>query len=257
VATPRVLLYDIENAPTLGWVWDLYETNVVAVEAEWYMLSFAWKWLDETRTHVLALDDFPGYERHPEDDKHLVKALHALFDEAEVTIAHNGDRFDRRKANARFLVHGMLPPSPYRTIDTLKVARRHFMFSSNKLGDLGQVLGLGGKAETGGWRTWRGCMAGDPKSWATMKKYNKQDVNLLEQIYRKLLPWIDNHPNMATLSGKPDSCPKCGAPGASLIVRGWRTLSTLSYPRLQCRKCGGYCRGRLASKDGARPDYVN
>jgi hypothetical protein len=220
------------------------------------MLSFAWKWLGEKRTHVLALDDFPGYKRDPENDKKLVKELHRLFDEADVTIGHNGDQFDRRKANARFVANGLLPPSPYRTVDTLKVARRHFMFSSNKLDDLGQVLGVGRKAATGGWRTWRGCMAGDPAAWATMKKYNRQDVDLLEQVYLRLLPWMENHPNMALLSGRPDACPKCGAAG-QMVSRGTLLRArSMVYARYQCRACGGYSQDRISDPTHPRPDFV-
>jgi hypothetical protein len=254
---PRVLIYDIENAPLLSWVWSARDIDhVVAIESEWYMLSFAWKWLGDKRTQVLGLDDFRGYERDPENDKRLCRELHKLFDEADITIAHNGDQFDRRKANARFVANGLGPPSPYRTVDTLKVARRHFMFSSNKLDDLGQALGVGRKAPTGGWRTWRGCMAGDPASWSTMKKYNKQDVDLLEQVYLRLLPWMDNHPNMATLCAMPDACPKCGTPGR-MQRRGTRhTARSLSYIRFYCRSCGGYSHARFADKDHPKPEYV-
>ena len=226
------------------------------VEAEWYLLSFAWRWQGEKKVHVLGLDDFPGYKPGSENDKPLAKALHALFDEADVTIAHNGDRFDRRKANARFLVHKLPPPSPYRTVDTLKVARQHFMFNSNRLGDLGKQLGIGTKLATGGFGTWRGCMTGDPAAWATMKKYNKQDVVLLEEIYDRLLPWMTNHPNMANIASTPDACPKCGAVGR-MIVRGYYHVQTLTYPKYQCRTCLSLPpRSGAPSRRLAKPEYV-
>ena len=71
-----------------------------------------------------------------------------MFDEADVVIAHNGDKFDMRKANARFGHYE--PPMPVQQVDTLKVARKYFKFESNKLGDLGEHLGLGNKEVTGG-----------------------------------------------------------------------------------------------------------
>ncbi len=33
-------------------------------------------------------------------------------------------------------------------------------------------------------------MEGDDKAWAEMKKYQIQDVNLLVDLYEKLLPWF-------------------------------------------------------------------
>jgi hypothetical protein len=35
-------------------------------------------------------------------------------------------------------------------------------------------------------------MADDPKAWALMGRYNRQDVKLLEKLYVALLPWIQN-----------------------------------------------------------------
>lgn len=251
----RVLIYDLETSPNLGWIWGKYEQNVLAYEQEWFILSFAYKWLGEKTTHVLALPDFAGYAKNPHDDTALVQALWNLFDQADIVIAHNGDAFDQKKSNARFLAHGFDPPMPYRSIDTLKIARRYFKFNSNKLGDLGTALQVGGKAETGGFNTWLGCMSGDKASWAKMKKYNKQDVVLLEKIYFKLRPWMDNHPGMNLLNDHLDSCPKCDL--GPLQKRGTRQTKTLTYHRYQCQNCGGWSSGRQAIRAFERVNYVN
>ena len=141
----RILLYDIETSPNLAWVWGKYEQNVIEYDREWHMLCFAYKWLGDRTTHVLSLPDFKTYKRDPEDDKELVAALYALFDEADVVIAHNGDSFDQKKAHARFVYHNMTPPAPYKQIDTKKVAKRYFNFDSNKLDDLGSARAGGGE----------------------------------------------------------------------------------------------------------------
>ncbi len=67
----RIVFIDIETAPSLGWVWGKWEQNVIDFKADWYMLSFAWKWLGEKSVHVLGLDDFPEYEKDKTNDKHL------------------------------------------------------------------------------------------------------------------------------------------------------------------------------------------
>lgn len=246
----KTLVFDIETAPTLGWVWQLWDTNVIEVESEWYMLCFAYKWLDEKKTHVVKLTDFKkDYKANPENDKKVVEALWKLFDEADVIIAHNGDRFDIRSSNARFLVHGLTPPSPYKTVDTLKVARRHFKFNSNKLDDLGQYLKIGRKIRTGGKDLWMDCLRGDLKAWDRMGKYNIQDVVLLEKLYYKFLPWINNHPIFDI-----DSCP-CGS--KKLTKQGTRQKGASVYQRYRCTRCGKWLRGRLPEKGFDKPQFVN
>ena len=251
----RVLLYDIETAPNLVHTWGLYEENALEVVRPWYILCFAYKWLDESSITVVALPDFEkDYKKDPEDDYQVVKRLHELFNEADIIIAHNGNSFDQKKVNARFLVHGFDPPTHYAQIDTLKEARKYFRFGSNRLNDLGITLDLGEKVQTGGYHLWRGCMDGDIASWRKMKKYNKQDVALLEKVYKTLRPWIANHPNVSVLNGLIDGCPKCGS--NKLQKRGLKYNKTTTYQAYQCQSCRGYCRSRI-SMEQEKPDFVN
>lgn len=54
----RILLFDIENAPSLGYFYDMSkEYNIIEIVEHSYMLSFAYKWLHEKRIHVRALPD--------------------------------------------------------------------------------------------------------------------------------------------------------------------------------------------------------
>lgn len=254
----RVLFYDIETAPILATVWGKWEQNIIWSEQDWYMLCFAYKWGTEGKVHVVSQDQFKGYKAGSEDDSEVVKALHALFEEADIVIAHNGNSFDQKKSQARMLINGLAPPAPYKQIDTKLVARRYFNFTSNKLDDLGTYLGLGNKVQTGGYQLWKSCMAGDKKAWKKMKTYNKQDVVLLEQIYLKLRPWITNHPNMARLTDRPDACPKCTVEG-QMQSRGTRVSNVGKYRRYQCQACGGWCARREALKkdEDVKPSYVN
>lgn len=251
---PRVLLLDIETTPSLGWVWGKWEQNVIEFEKEWYIMCFAYKWLGDKKTHVVALPDFKRYKSHPEDDSCVVEALYKLFNEADIIIAHNGDRFDIKKVQAKFIEHGLTPPSPFKSIDTLKVAKKYFAFNSNKLDDLGNLFKVGRKVTHSGFSLWKGCMSGDVASWRKMKAYNKQDVVLLEKVYRKMIPWIGQHPNMAMLSENSKACPKCGA--NALRKNGVRVTQTTRYQQMICNNCGGY--SRATSKDPVdKPEYTN
>lgn len=246
IKRPKILLFDIETAPNLAYVWGKYQQDVIEFESEWYILCFAYKWLDDKKTHVVSLPDFKNYKDNPEDDSALVKELHTLFDEADIIIAHNGDNFDLRKTNARFLYHGLTPPSPYKSIDTLKMARKYFKFNSNRLDDLGKILNLGEKNHTGGFSLWKGCLNGNKTSWKQMADYNKQDVVLLEKVYKALLPWIHNHPNRGLLEGKRVACPNCS--GSNVQRRGFNYTRVGKYQRWQCTDCGAWSQERKTEK---------
>jgi DNA polymerase elongation subunit (family B) len=235
VPEPKILLFDIETAPSLGWVWGKWQTDVIEFDKDWHLLSFAWKWLDEKKINVLALPDFPGYDRNRECDKKLVTELWKLLSEADVVVGHNIDKFDIRKANARFVIHGLKPPSPYKTVDTLKLSRSKFKYDSNRLDDLGRYLGVGRKLPNTGKSLWLGCMSGDKRSWAMMRRYNAQDVALLERVYLKLRAWSTTHPNLSFFT-RADSCPVCQSD--ELHRDGYRYLRTGKRQQFECESCG-------------------
>lgn len=238
----KVLLIDIETTPNLGWVWGKYEQDVLKFEKESYMLSFTAKWIGSQKTITYGLVDFPDYEKNRECDKELVKKLWELLDEADVVVGHNGDNFDIKKTNSRFIVNGLNPPSPYKTVDTLKIAKKHFKFNSNKLDDLGATLNVGRKINTGGFKLWLDCMAGNKEAWKKMKLYNKQDVLLLEKIYLKLRPWLATHPNIGVTVDK-QACHTCGS--LKTQRRGYNYTKQSKYPRIHCTSCGSWFQGPL------------
>ena len=237
----KVLLVDIETAPDLGYTWGKWEQNVIEFKEDWYILCFVAKWLDSPKLMVHKQPDFPVFKKDKTNDLGVIKALWKLFDEADVIIAHNGNAFDIKKANARFLVHGMNPPSPYKTIDTKLVAKRYFKFDSNSLDELGRYLKLGRKVQHKGFALWLECMAGNLKSWAEMIRYNKQDVILLEKVYLKLRGWMTNHPNYNFVDQTIRNCPNCGK--HTLQARGSVKTITSEYKRYYCTNCGAWSRG--------------
>lgn len=243
----KILIFDIETSPNIGYTWGKYEQNVVEFTQDWHIMSVAWKWLGENKTHVVALPDFPTlYKKDKTNDVNVVAQLHALFDKADIIIAHNGDQFDIKKANARFVAHGFPPPSDYKQLDTKKIAKQYFKFDSNKLDDLGKYLGLGRKIDTGGFELWKGCMSGDKSAWRKMCAYNKQDVILLEKIYLKMRPWIRRHPNVAVLENR-GKCPSCT--GERLQKRGFTLLGTKTrVQRYQCQDCASWTNEKLITK---------
>jgi DNA polymerase elongation subunit (family B) len=235
---PKVLLFDIETTPHLGFTWGKYDQTVVGFSKHSHLLSFSAKWLREAIV-TKGLIDYPGYRKDRHNDKALIQDLWRLLDEADIVVAHNGRAFDTKKVNARFSFHHIAPPAPYKIVDTKEMSKKYFNFTSNSLDDISQYLGVGKKMPTAGFELWLDCMAGVPEAWATMKAYNAHDVVLLEAIYLHMLPWMEQHPNMSSLM-EGTVCPKCGS--THIHSRGEIRTQSSVYRKFQCQDCGGWGR---------------
>lgn len=254
----KILLWDIETSPIIGYSWGVWQTDLIEVLYDWQVLSIAWKWLGDKKTHVIGQDDFKDWKPGFNNDIHVIEKAHSLLDEADLVVAHNGDSFDQRKVTARMMVHQMKPPSPYKQVDTKKIAKRYASFSRNNLKYLANDLkNKNKKSNPGGFSTWEGCLKGDKKSWKKLKEYNKQDIESLEELYLKLLPWIQNHPNLGRLTNQIEVCPKCGS--SKLQKQGYRVSNVAKYQRMQCQDCGGWCAARISENKNTdqKPAYVN
>ena len=250
------LIYDIETLPIVGTVWGKYEQNLIWSIQDWSILGFSYRWAGQRmKTQSVFISDFGLYKKDPTSDYEVVKILHELFSKADIVVAHNGNSFDQKKAQARMILHGLPPPAPYLQVDTKLVARRNFAFTSNKLDDLGEYFGFGKKLKTDA-DLWRKCMAGDMKAMKYMRTYCNRDVELLEKIYLKMRPWDTQHPNMANIADRPDAC-RLGCEGFGFVSAGWKYTRTGKYRRWQCKndECRAYNAGRKMEK-GEKPEMV-
>ena len=240
----KILLLDIETSPNTAHVWGLWQQNVSInqlMESS-YVLCYAAKWLNE--------DDMFFDSVQKSKPKAMLKGIHGLLNEADAVVHYNGTKFDIPTLNKEFLLHRFNPPSPYKQIDTKLVAKRYFKFDSNKLDDLGDYLKIGRKMNTGGFGLWKGCMKGDKKSWRIMKDYNKQDVILLEKVYLAMLPYMDNHPNLALMQDKKIACPNCGSD--NIVSGGFRISRVCKYRRWKCNDCGSWHQSPLEDNSQVR-----
>lgn len=248
----RVLLLDIETAPMLGYVWGLWDNNVALnqIHSDWHVLSWSAKWLGDAASKTMYMDQRNA--KNIEDDSKILKGIWNLLDEADIVITQNGKSFDHKKLNARFILNGMQPPSSFRYIDTLQLAKKHFAFTSNKLEYMTDKLCKKYKklkhSTFGGFELWKACLAGNLKAWKEMEKYNKYDVLALEELYTKLIPW-DNSINFNAYSS--DSAPACTCGSKDFTKRGFFYTNTGKYQRFKCNKCGSETRDRenLLTKD--------
>lgn len=233
----RILFLDIETAPNKVYCWGLWDQNIginQIVEAG-YTLCWAAKWSDNTEMFFSSIQE--------DGEELMLSRMWELLNEADAVVHYNGVRFDIPTLNAEFVQMGWTPPNPYHHIDLFKIVKQRFRFPSNKLDYVAQVLGLGSKVAHKGMDLWNECMAGDVKAWSQMKKYNIQDVKLLPKLYKRLLPWMKNHPNHALYTDEARPvCPNCGS--THVHKKGVEHTTTMTYQRFRCNACGTPIRGR-------------
>lgn len=235
---PVTLLFDIETMPNLVRTWRKWEQNVIWYERYGYLWSISWKYLGEKKIYHKNITDFPLYKKDKYNDKQLVEFIHNLVDKADICIAHNGNAFDLKTITGRFVYHKLTPPSPYAKIDTKLLYKKYLNEDSNSLKDICKKHGLPNKYETGGEKLWEDCERGDYKAIKKMEIYNNHDVISLEAAYLHILPYVDNHPNVALMNGDVVACPNCGS--KNVQRRGFNLSRTNRSQRWQCRDCGSW-----------------
>lgn len=233
----KILHLDVETSPHTAFVWGLFKETVPIqrlIETG-RVMCFSAKW------HGKPLMFFSEWE---EGHVEMIQILHALLDEADVVVHYNGNRFDMPVINSEFVHYEIAPPSPYKNIDLFRITKSTFRYPSYKLDYVAQKLGLGKKTKHPGFELWVDCMNGVASAQNKMKTYNKQDVALLERLYKRLLPWIYNHPNAALYKDKLTRpvCTNCGS--VHIQSRGTYHTKTMCYQRYHCQSCGKWMRSR-------------
>jgi len=240
---PKVLLFDLETAPTLAYVWGRWQQNVSTVQVEHeggYILSAAWKWLGDDVVHCKVSEDpISG------NDYNVCEALSEAIEQADIIIAHNLIKFDYPMLLTRLIKNNLSPLKIIKKIDTLKIAKKHFRFSSNRLDDLGIFLNVGRKQETSGFELWKSVVKGDSQALIDMQTYNIQDVVLLEKVYMKLRAY-DNDPSINMGLYYKDNLTRCPCCGSADITTSENSVYTnvSEYQEYVCNSCGSRARGR-------------
>lgn len=236
----KTLLLDIETAPNRVYAWGLWNQNIATnqIEEPGYTLCWAAKWVGKKEVMFSSV-----WTDGPDG---MLNRIHALLEEADVVVHFNGLKFDIPRLNTGFLLAGIKPPAPFAQVDLYPVVKKRFAFPSNKLNYICEQLGLGSKVAHKGMQLWREVMDNNKASQATMKKYNIQDIALLENLYDRCKPWIIGHPNAALYVDSTDPvCPHCGA--THLQSRGLYHAKTQSYSRFRCNDCGKWSRSRTTA----------
>lgn len=237
---PKVLFLDIETAPIVAYVWGLWKNNVGLnqIQQDWHLLSWSAKWLNDDKIYY----EDQRKAKNIEDDRKILEGIWKMIDEADIIVTQNGKKFDEKRLNARFIMNGFQPPSSYKHIDTLEIAKRKFGFTSNKLGYMTEKLCdtyvKSGHQKYPGFELWRECMKGNIEAWEEMRTYNEIDVLSLEELFTKLSPWSDEV-NFNLYHDELISACKCGG---TYKKHGYVYTQKSKFQRYKCEKCGSQVR---------------
>lgn len=230
--SPRILFFDIETAPITGYTWGTYEQSVIKILKDWFVLSYAAKFKGDERFFYLD----QRFSTPVDDDYQLLCGIHHLISECDILVGHNSIKFDTRKLNARFIKHGLPPLNHYIQIDTLRIARKHFAFTSNKLADLAVLLQCDIKKSTHakfpGFTMWDECMKGNQEAFEEMESYNKTDVDVLMAVFERLAPW---EPTINFQAFYQKRICQCGA--EKFFRDGYRYTRQGKFQVFRCHEC--------------------
>lgn len=195
---PRVLIFDLETSPELGYVWGRFKQFLAPVQVKQrsFLLTWAAKWLGEDEVYSDSIHKHREGPYGEDDDFEIVSSMWRLLDECDVAIAHNGLRFDFPYINSRFAYHGLGMPSPFKAVDTCKIAKKYFRFPANSLKELGIYFGIETPKLDTDFNLWIDFMEGIETACDYMVEYNEYDVKLLEEVYMRLRPYDKSHPNL-------------------------------------------------------------
>jgi hypothetical protein len=241
------LFWDIETSPNIALTWrtgykiNLSHENIVSERG---IICICYKWEGQDDVHCLTWDNG--------DDTNPVKEFSKIVEEADELVAHNGNKFDLKWYNTRHLMLGLEPIPQSKTIDTLSIAKRKFYLNSNRLDYLGKILLGEGKIDVP-YSLWvRITLDNEPSALEEMVRYCKQDVVLLEKVYKRLSAYDTPKTHAGVFDGGPRwSCAHCG----SMDVGVSKTLVTakgVKQKQFKCRECGRY----YTTAENVWRDYV-
>lgn len=228
----KILVIDIEWAPALAYVWRMYDENISPDQLIDHggMLCFCAHWHGEK--------EYMFYSRWEHGRVGMAKAALSLLEEADIVVHYNGDKYDLPKITGEIVLArmedpsaGLKPPPKVASVDLLKAVKK-FGFNMNRLAYIGPLLKVGGKTKHHGFNLWKEVLAGNEKSQKKMMTYCIQDVRMTDRLYKRIGPFIYNHPVVRTGA---EACPVCSSKKTQ--KRGPRYTRSFRIQRNQCTNC--------------------
>lgn len=227
----KTLIYDIETLPVRAYVWRTgkqYVNHGQIKEGDFIkIICIGYRWEHEKTTKVLIWDN------KKQNCDRLIDDFTKLVEQADIVLAHNGDRFDMKHVNTQRLLQGKAPISWPTSEDTLKQLRKQFALPSYSLDYVSKILFGSGKSPMA-FQDWIDILEHkSEKALNKMVKYCKRDVDLLFKAYKRVKPYCDPRVGRHLLTG--GDCPSCGS--SKTTGKGKITLRRGTYRRFKCSDC--------------------
>ena len=233
----RILLVDLELTFGIYYAYPSKREQYLSdknIKHDQFCTCAAWKWSHENKTYSLDItQDKKRFKKNFRDDFIIAKRLHEIMEEADVIVAHNGDKFDILHANTLFRKHKLGPIPLRKSIDTLKMAKKYFAFPGNSLDSLAKRFGSKGKNQKPDWKK---MTEGDKQEIIIAAKYCKNDVIELEKVFNEIKPYIHNFPTLRKRSEYAHECECCSS--KRLRYKGRDFDGKKMYNRYKCIECG-------------------
>ena len=234
MANRKRLFFDLEVSPNIGFFWQSghqISVNYDSIIKERAIICICYKWEGKDKVYHLKWDK-------NQCDKKLVQDFAKVANTADELVGHNGDRFDLKWFKTRALIHGVVFTPYMTTYDTLKLAKSHFKFNSNRLDYISKLL-LGVGKEESGYDLWKDiCLKNSRTAMAKMIKYCKVDVIRLEQVFERFRPYVKPKSNYSGLKHGV-SCPECGNEDLKINRTSYLPSGNIKVQYL-CKECSTY-----------------
>lgn len=228
----KVLLFDIETSPCFGWFWRPGFNQTIThsqILEENKIICICYKWHGDDKIHTLTWDK-------NQCDKKMLADFSKVLIEADSIIGHNGEAFDVKWVQKRIAYHGLPPLGQLPTDDTMKQMKKHFNLNSNSLAYSAKYFGLELKGTPGGIDTWLDIIKKKcPKAMKLMTDYCELDVKVLDELYTKILPYVNPKQSHTASDKENHFCPACGS--NDMIKYGTYRTRVATYQKRRCNSC--------------------
>lgn len=139
------------------------------------------------------IDEAPHKGRSAIDDSKLCVALRDTLEEANLIVGWNSKLHDIPLLNARLAKAGHRPFQPQMHLDLMWYAGGSSMkIGSRKLDNVAKYFELPSQKTPISWDMWQRAASGDKEAMDIVVEHCECDVDVLEEAYWHLIPYVKN-----------------------------------------------------------------
>lgn len=207
----KILVYDIETSRAPAMVFQTGKTyiNHTQLIDEFKIISISYKWLGQDEVFSLEWNS-----KH--SDESLMRRFLPIYNQADMVIGYNNDKYDNRWINTRAAKYGLEVNTFVKSFDLYKQVKRLMYLPSYSMKYVAQYFGVKQKLSHEGIIMWdmiqRGTKEQQREYLDKMIEYNVGDIITTEEIYLNLRKYMGHKVHIGVLLGEEKyTCPNCGS----------------------------------------------